>query len=59
MKKHFLRKSTQIINNGTETRKLILRNEVIRELSRRTLELVAGGSETDSDRPGSCTDTTQ
>lgn len=58
MKKHLLRTTTQVINNDPRTRKLILRNEVIRELSRQTLELVGGGSASDSDRPGSCNDTT-
>jgi hypothetical protein len=58
MKKHLLRTTTQIINDGSGTRRLILRNEVIRVLSRHMLELVGGGSSTDSEGQGACTDTT-
>lgn len=58
MKKHLLGSTTHVISQEPGSRKLILRNEVIRQLSRRTLDLVAGGSTTDSDRPKGCTDPT-
>jgi len=58
MKKHYLKTTTQIIHQPPGSRRLILRHEVVRQLSRQTLELVAGGSTTDSDHPGGCTDTT-
>jgi hypothetical protein len=59
MKKNLLGTTTHVINHGPGSRKLILRNEVIRQLSRKTLELVAGGGSTDSDRPEGCSDPTQ
>jgi hypothetical protein len=58
MKKNTLRTTMNVTDHGPGSSKLILRTEVIRQLSRQTLELVAGGSTTDSDRPGSCGDTT-
>lgn len=58
MKKYLLGKTMHVTNQEPGSRKLILRNEVIRELSRRTLDLVAGGSETDSGQPKGCTDPT-
>jgi hypothetical protein len=60
MKKELLTMTRQLNHRDPGSRKLILRNEVIRQLSRQTLELVVGGSKTtDSDAPGSCQDTTQ
>lgn len=64
MKKNVLRRTTHIITNGPQTRRLILRNEIIRVLSRRELEVAIGGvnthtdADTESERPGGCTDTT-
>ena len=60
MKKYILRATTDIISHDLGSRKLILRSEVIRQLSRQTLQFIAGaGNPTDSDRPGSCGDPTQ